>query len=98
MFRTLSRRVSLSFITWVVAMCALLSAIATWAAFSIIGAQFHLTTLNAARDLPDVVQHAVAAAGTLERARPAIEAHFVGTGAIVRLGLGLGRHEGPSAH
>jgi len=98
MFRTLSRRVSLSFITWVVAMCALLSAIATWAAFSIIGAQFHLTTLNAARDLPDVVQHAVAAAGTLERARPVIEAHFVGTGAIVRLGLGLGRHEGPSAH
>lgn len=98
MFRTLSRRVSLSFITWVMALCALLSAIATWAAFSIIGAQFNVTTLNAARDLPDVVQHAVAASGTLERARPAIEAHFVGTGAFVRLVLVPGHREGFPPH
>ena len=85
MFRALERRVTLSFVIAVLALCALLGSLATWAACTIIGTGFIQAQRIAATELPAIVQQEIAAAGSLDRARRAIEEHFSGSDVAVRL-------------
>jgi signal transduction histidine kinase len=84
-FRALERRVTLSFVIAVLALCALLGSLATWAACTIIGTGYIQAQRMAANELPAIAQQEIAAAGSLERARRAIEEHFAGSDVVVRL-------------
>ena len=85
MFRALERRVTLSFVIAVLALCALLGSLATWAACTIIGTGYIQAQRMAANELPAIAQQEIAAAGSFDRARRAIEEHFVGSDVVVRL-------------
>jgi len=84
-FRALERRVTLSFVIAVLALCALLGSLATWAACTIIGTGYIQAQRMAANELPAIAQQEIAAAGSFDRARRAIEEHFVGSDVVVRL-------------
>ena len=90
---------TLSFVIAVLALCVLLGSVATWAACTIIGTGFIQAQRSAANELPAIAQQEIAAAGSLDRARRAIEEHFAGSDVVVRLRPARQRSfgDGPSA-
>lgn len=85
MFRALEQRVTFAIVISVLALCAMLGAVVTWAACTIIGTGYIQAQHNAAMELPAIAEREIASAGSLERARLAIERHFAGTDIVVRV-------------